>query len=366
MARRASLAAGWARGMLLLAAVSCGGTADPSAASVASLVAPSAARAEPRLIAVDVFDTDPSSVERVVAAHGATLRSILSDDVVVDLAALLAEIRVLGPYAYVEPALVTYGDGRGGAQYLTIDLVLERDATRRMPFREAPVGEHADPGGLIATWEAFATRGRDVAGAVGGALEPGSCPAYHCLVDHSHPDLAADARRLVEGVPVHVEALSEILRDDARDHHRAAAAYLLAYSSDGPQLVEWLVVAFRDPSPLVRNNAMRVVAMLASRHPEVPVPIEPVLEALSFPATTDRNKAAAILDALLSRPDGASIRHLVTTSAGQTLLAMLQLQQPNNHDYAYSILKELSGEAFDERDIEAWRAWIAAASSGPP
>jgi hypothetical protein len=31
----------------------------------------------------------------------------------------------------------------------------------------------------------------------------------------------------------------------------------------------------------------------------------------------------------------------------------------NNHDFAYSILKAISGEAYGERDAAAWQAWLA-------
>ncbi len=50
---------------------------------------------------------------------------------------------------------------------------------------------------------------------------------------------------------------------------------------------------------------------------------------------------------------------MVATRAGATLLAMLRLQQPNNHDFAYSILKRISGQSFGERDYAAWEAWLS-------
>ena len=43
-----------------------------------------------------------------------------------------------------------------------------------------------------------------------------------------------------------------------------------------------------------------------------------------------------------------------------TLLAMLRLQQPNNHDFAYLILKAISGQSYGERDYSAWEAWLRA------
>jgi hypothetical protein len=43
--------------------------------------------------------------------------------------------------------------------------------------------------------------------------------------------------------------------------------------------------------------------------------------------------------------------------AGPTLLAMLELQQLNNHDPAWETVKRLSGEEYGARDYAAWRGW---------
>ena len=134
---------------------------------------------------------------------------------------------------------------------------------------------------------------------------------------------------------------------------------LLAYMHDGAKLAKLLVPAFRDPSSLVRNDAMRVIADMARHHPEVEVPLDPVLDALDYPATTDRNKAAAILTGLLEREHSTVDRRRVIERAGATLLAMLRLRQPNNHDFAFRILEAVSGEHYDERDYAAWDAWLA-------
>jgi hypothetical protein len=85
------------------------------------------------------------------------------------------------------------------------------------------------------------------------------------------------------------------------------------------------------------------------------VPIEPALEALDFPETTDRNKALAMIDGLADHPEhrAAILAH------GPVLIALLRLEQPNNHDYAFSILKKISGQTFGERDYVAWEKWLA-------
>ncbi len=327
-----------------------------------AVIAPGASTvaAEPRLVAVDVFDTDSSSVERVLAMHGDALRDLLRDDVEVDLGALIADIRAGGGYAYVEPALVGYYEPDGMKYYLTIDLVSERDAVRRMSFLPAPDGTHEDPGGLLADWDTYHTRLFELMAAGEVSAQRVACSAFHCLGDAAHPALAELAAGFVERVPAHVEELAAVLRDDSDESRRAAAAFLLAYSTDGIALVGQLLPAMRDGSSLVRNNVMRVLAEIARDHPEIAVPLEPVLEALDYPATTDRNKASAILEGLLLRPGAEALYPRIVERAGTTLLAMLRLQQPNNHDFAYSILKAISGEDLGERDHAAWEAWLRA------
>ena len=44
---------------------------------------------------------------------------------------------------------------------------------------------------------------------------------------------------------------------------------------------------------------------------------------------------------------------------------MLRLGQPNNHDYAYRILKAISGQQFGERDYQAWETWLGTHQVAP-
>lgn len=356
----------WLIVALMLGACTRGtATSPPRATAPASATSPSppsdvAPDDGVRIVAVDVFDTDRATVQRVLAAYGDELDDILRDDVTVDIDALTARIRAFGDFAYVEPALIGYFGDDGVTYYLTIDIVGRRDAAWRMPFAPAPAGTYEDPGGVLAAWDAFerATHELIQAGEIGPAQA--GCPALHCLADHAHPTLVPLGRTLADRVPAHLPELGRILVDDHRVAYRAAAAYALAYAPDGATAVRLLVPALHDNSALVRNNAMRVLADIARLHPDIDIPIDPVLEALAYPATTDRNKAAAILHGLLSRPDGARLHTLVARRAGDTLLAMLRLRQPNNHDFAYMILTAISGQDLGARDYDAWAAWLLA------
>jgi hypothetical protein len=92
------------------------------------------------------------------------------------------------------------------------------------------------------------------------------------------------------------------------------------------------------------------------------VPLDPILDALVFPATTDRNKASAVLAGLTRREEH---REAIAGRAGPVLLEMLRLQQPNNHDFAYMILTTISGKDYGERDYARWEAWVEKATEKP-
>ena len=344
----------------LLAA--CGGTGGPSARGASQASAAPVSNPEPKLVAVDIFGASQAVMDRLINAQGSELRrfgeAMMRDDETYDGDAMIDAIRAAGDFVSVEPALIGYFEDAGMKYYLTIDVVERSDAARRLAFSPPPTGEHADPEGLIADWQMYEAKVMELTRT--GEMSPArvDCPAFHCLGDHRHAAVAPLVERFRERVPHEIDALVEVLREDGRSEQRGAAAYLLAFMSDGHELVRLLIPSLRDESSFVRNSAMRVLADIAFHHPELEIPIEPVLEALDFPATTDRNKAAAIVAGLLERPDGARYQRAVVERAGPTLIAMLRLKQPNNHDFAYEILKRISSKTFGERDYAAWEKWL--------
>ena len=331
--------------------------ADTSQPPTASEVQPDAASAAllPRqLVAIEIFGTRQITLEQLLARYEKPLRENAFSDT---LHSLRYDIQELGDFAHVELSLV--GDPQPGRMdyYLTIDFVDRADAARRMPFNPAPDGTYDDPAGLIADWLALEKKSHELL-VTGQASEGVTCPAFHCLGHEGHPEVAPFIDRFVVQVPGHVAQLATILRDDGDSGYRAAAAMLLAYSGDGQALVGQLVPAVRDPSSHVRNNALRVINDIAWNHPEIDVPLDPLLAALDYPTTLDRNKAAWALRGLLARPGAERLHDPIADRAGETLLAMLRLQQPNNHRPAYQILQAISSESFAERDHAAWEGWL--------
>lgn len=320
--------------------------------------------AQPPLKAVDLYGSDALSAEAVSSRFGGELGRFAEADAAQrfeERARLARDIETgiagMGDFAFVRLSLIRYEfSERGRPSYLTVDVVERKDAGRRMPFLPAPRAELDDPGGLIALWQEYEAKGWEAArrGEIDWAKT--DCGrAFHCLFGYGHPKLKRYGRAFLEKVPARKSALLRVLREDRRPPNRAAAAFLLAHIRDGGELVRALVPSFRDPEGLARNNAMRVLADMSRKHPELDIPLEPVLAALDYPETTDRNKASAILAGLAERPRH---RGAIRRTAGPVLLRLLRLQQPNNHDFAYQILKTVSGRDFGERDYPAWEKWL--------
>lgn len=257
-------------------------------------------------------------------------------------------------FAYVNLSLITYFQPNPG-DYVTVDVVEPENVAERMAFLPEPKGQFEDPDGLIALWDQYLQLAFELQRS--GLFEyPKSCPAWHCTHGFENPKLAPFLEKFSKLVPKNEKKLARILKKDTRPQFRGNAAFLLAHIQSGPSVVNYVLGSVRDSSELVRNNAVRVLSDISWRHPELDIPVEPVLQVLKFPSTTDRNKAGYTLVYLSKKEKN---KKAIIKSVGPILLEMLKLKQPNNHDPAYQILKNVSGEKFDERDYEAWTSWLA-------
>jgi hypothetical protein len=260
------------------------------------------------------------------------------------------------PLAYFEIG-VTLNFGPPQNVDVTIDVVEKVDEARRMPFRAAPTQELDDPGGLLALWMEY--QGTMYELALAGApmqVDESNCPVLHCIASFDLPELAPYLPRLNDGARRHEDALYSVAVDSADATERATALFVLAHANDAQRLAPVLGRAINDPSSGVRNNAMRVLMSLAQRRTDVDFPIRDLIAALDFPSSADRNKAAYTVAALASQAD---YRDTIRADAVPAALRLLELEKPNNHDPAYEILTQVSGETFGDRDYAAWERWAA-------
>lgn len=317
--------------------------------------------AQPSLKGIDLFGTTQITLDQVQKQYGDQIQQFVhawSVDDTLRTGRLRREvessIHQMGDFAYVKLSLIGYYDP-GRPAYLTIDVVDARDRESRMRFLPAPKGSFPDPEGLLALWDEYMKTGWELAEKDELDFEKMECPAFHCLFGFDHPKLKRFGSIFASRVSENKARLIQILREDRNADHRAGAAFLLAHIQDGQELVHALLPSIFDPDESVRNNAMRALAYISDSHKEIEIPLTPVLKAMNFPATTDRNKASAILCGLADR---AEHQKTIAQCCGATLLQMLKLSQPNNHDHAYIILRKISGKEFGDRDYEAWEKWL--------
>lgn len=257
-------------------------------------------------------------------------------------------------FAYVDLSLITYFQPSPG-DYVTVDVVEAEDVAERMAFLPEPKDHFEDPDGLIALWDQYFQTGIELQQQ--GRFEfPKNCPTWHCVYGFENQKLVPFLEKFNQLIPRNEKKLVRSLKQDARAQFRGNAAFLLAHIKNGQSIVKYALGSVRDPSGMVRNNVVRVLFEIAWKHPEIEIPLEPILQVLKFPATTDRNKAGYTLVYLSQKEKN---KKDIIRSAGAILLEMLKLQQPNNHDPAYEILKNVSGERFGERDYVGWENWLS-------
>lgn len=173
--------------------------------------------------------------------------------------------------------------------------ILEKGAPM-FEYHEAPAdGSVKLPGPLVEVWNSFMEQVQ-VAVRAGKAAE--DLTNGHSLMQY------APARELQLKFPAladnNLPAIREVLRKSADETERAIAAYVIAYATKKPAIVDDLQYAIRDPDDGVRNNAMRslaALAVLAKLKPETGIKISATwfVEQMNSLAWSDRNKAAFAL-----------------------------------------------------------------------
>ncbi len=261
-------------------------------------------------------------------------------------------------FAAADWSIVQYFEPGDMAIHITLDVVEKQDVARRMPFFEAPKSTLTDPENLIQQWMGYEDEALRLVES--GMLEPeaASCPAFHCPFGHTHAKLKKYEKIFVDGVKKHYKELTEIQEKDKRGEWRASATYLLAYHKDGKAVVSQMLGRIRDPEPLVRNNALRVLGDIAEYHAELVIPLPPVLQSLEFPRVSDRSKGLYVI--YLQVMHSPKARDEVLPSI-PVLVDLIQSKQPDHKELAHGILRKISGKDYSAEDVQSWKNWSAKA-----
>ena len=151
--------------------------------------------------------------------------------------------------------------------------------------------------------------------------------------------------------------LREVLRSSSESEHRARAAEIIAYAANKQTVVNDLIRATRDPSPGVRNEAVRALALIAAfaqRHPEahIRVPWTPFIDLLNSVVWTDRNKASFALMQLSENRVSKLLNELKVESQ-PSLFEMAQWKSRGHALPSFVILGRMGGMA-EDAIFKAW------------
>jgi hypothetical protein len=249
----------------------------------------------------------------------------------------LARLRALPNVRGADVAIVCCENGRSIA-YIGVDEAVGP----ALSFGAAPTGTARLPGNIIQAGQEFDR-----------ALQEG------VLQDQTEEDDSeghsfmryAPARAAQEKFAAYalgnVAVLRDVLQNSSDAGQRALAAQVIAYAVNKRAVVPDLIAALNDPDEIVRNNATRALAVMASwsaRHPEaaLTIPHSPFIQMLNSPVWTDRNKAAFVLMSLTSSRNSLMFRDL-RTQAIPALADMVRWQAFGHAFPAALILGRMAG-----------------------
>ncbi|MBI5631267.1 MAG: HEAT repeat domain-containing protein [Elusimicrobia bacterium] len=270
------------------------------------------------------------------------------------------EVRRLGRLAFVNMHYAEYITSADRGGYITFELVDVQDAALRMPFKPAPAKSLADPQGLLAAWRQYYDIGISLSAQGALPTERVSCPAFFCLWGSATPELGALEKQIRDGVAANKKFLHRVAVEDRDPQKRAAALYVLSYSTSGAEVVDLMMDRLQDPSEEVRAAALQVLSDIALYSRSLFIEVKKIIPLLDYPTSSDRSKAMGVLIGLADNP---TYRPYVLSRATPYLLGLLKLEQPSNHDLAFTLLSILSKERYGRRDYQAWEKWISSQTS---
>lgn len=126
------------------------------------------------------------------------------------------------------------------------------------------------------------------------------------------PIMRKDELQLIKYARAHPTRVYTVLKRSTSDRERIAAAWIAGYVHQGSDQLAALLHAVMDSDDTVRNNAMRVLAVLASHDGGIArrIPPEPFVPMLGSLTWSDRNKAMFLLDPITAARDPHTIESL--------------------------------------------------------
>lgn len=274
---------------------------------------------------------------------------------------LIAAIKNEGDYLDVDFGTIEYVNKNHEYEYTTIEVV-KKDQPKRLLFNNPMIKKpkYKPKNDLINQMIEFGQIELKLFDAHQMESDPKKivCPVYHCFLGFSHPQLKPYLKIFNTGVIKEKQLILDTLGNDPDPERRAAAAFLVGHFKDPNEIVTQLSSHLDDPDSMVRNNVLRVIGTTIKKAKMTQINAKPYLNLLESTKATDRNKALLILSTIVTSPQEKPI---MIQNGGKNLISLLRLKQPINHDFAYQILKKLSGKDFGETNYAAWENWFESA-----
>lgn len=269
---------------------------------------------------------------------------------------LVEKIKQEGNFSYVDFDTVYYPESRN--YYTTIEVIKKNQLTRQRFISSEPKIEHLPPKHDVIN-EMILFNKKIFQLMLDNKLDSSDnyCPVYHCIVGFNDPQIKPYLQRFNNAAVMKRNLIIDTLNKDSDPERRSAAAYLIGHFQNPREIVSLLLPHVNDPSNMVRNNVMRTLGTTLYKANIRRINVMPFLRLLDSPYATDRNKALYIISKAV---EAKQSRALLIHHKGETLLSLLRLKQPNNHDMAYLILKKISHQDFGD-DLLAWERWLTAA-----
>lgn len=272
--------------------------------------------------------------------------------------AMIKKVNSLGDFSVVKLSTINYPEDQ--AVYTTLDIV-QRSDTHRLPKPPSQVDKKLakksdELKDLFTLWSKYSEHMILLVSQNKLDTKLRSCPVMHCIGGFDKAELKNELPKFRAGALKYKNELINIIKYSHDDEERGDAIFLLAHLDGYQEVASLMINLMNDASTIVRNNSMRVLGAILEKHEIHGLDIHNVLLALNYPDVTDRNKAAYVLTGIVLRDK--TVHPLVIKEAGNTLMSLLKLEQPNNHDIAYRILKEISQQNYSDHDYKHWQQWI--------
>jgi hypothetical protein len=222
-----------------------------------------------------------------------------------------------------------------GGKYL-IYIGLPGASSRPVKYHPAPSGDARFPPEIVTLNEAMG-RALRASGSAGEDRSQGFALS-------EDPALRATQMAMREYALKNEEVVFRVLESSSDKDQRAIAATALGYARASSPQVAVLVKASLDADELVRNNAVRALAVLIGAKPEFAkeLPASSFVQLLASPTWSDHNKGAGLLDVLTRSRDPELLRQL-RAAALDNLLEMARWRNTGHAEPARMLLGRIAG-----------------------